>query len=79
MADFLPSADALKRVVAGLGSELAPTLSLNMAARDVWAYRSKHATRKPVTVRNFMCKPLFVLLLPFICAEPRLTVLQMTW
>ena len=35
MADFRHSADALKRVVVGLGSELAPILSLEMAARDV--------------------------------------------
>ena len=56
MAGFLPSADALKRVVAGLGSELAPILSLEMAAGDVQAYRKKHAIRKPVTVRNFMPK-----------------------
>ena len=35
MADFLPSVDALKRVVVGLESELARILSLEMAARDV--------------------------------------------
>ena len=34
MAGFRPSADALKRVVAGLGSELAPILSQKMAAGD---------------------------------------------
>ena len=50
MAAFPPSANALKRVVAGLGSELAPILSLEMAVSDVQANRSKHATRKPVTV-----------------------------
>ena len=57
MAGFPPSADALKRVVAGLGSELAPILSLEMAAGDVSAYRRKHVIRKPVTVENFMHKP----------------------
>ena len=56
MAGSRPSADALKRVVVGLGSEPAPILSLNMAARDVWASRRKHATRKPVKVRNYMSK-----------------------
>ena len=56
MAGFLPSADALKRVAVGLGSELARILSRNMAAGDVQAYRRKHATRKPVMVRNFMSK-----------------------
>ena len=35
MADFPPTAHALKRVVVGLESELAPILSLNMAAEDV--------------------------------------------
>ena len=35
MEAFRPSADALKRVVAGLGSELAPILSLEMAVGDV--------------------------------------------
>ena len=35
MEAFRPSAHALKRVVAGLGSELAPILSLKMAAEDV--------------------------------------------
>ena len=50
MAIFLPSAHALKRVVAELGPELAPILRLEMAAWDVQATRGKHATRKPVTV-----------------------------
>ena len=50
MEAFRPSAHALKRVVAGLGSELAPILSLEMAAGDVQATRRKHVTRKPVTV-----------------------------
>ena len=50
MAIFLPSAHALKRVVAGLGPELAPILRLEMAAWDVQATHGKHATRKPVTV-----------------------------
>ena len=56
MEAFHPSAHALKRVVAGLGSELAAILSLAMAAGDVWASRRKHATRKPVKVRSFMSK-----------------------
>ena len=55
MEAFRPSVDALKRVVVGLGSELAPILSLEMAARDVWASRRKHATRKPVQVQKFGC------------------------
>ena len=56
MAGFPPSARALKRVVAGFRSELAPILSLEMAASDVQANHSKHATRKPVTVRTFVTK-----------------------
>ena len=47
----------------GLGSELAPILSLEMAAGDVQAHRSKHVTLKPVTVQNFMLKLSFSLLL----------------
>ena len=35
MEAFLPSVHALKRVVAGLEPELAPILSLDMAAWDV--------------------------------------------
>ena len=54
MAAFPPSADALKRVVAGLESELVPILSLEMAAEDVWASRRKHATRKLVKVQTFV-------------------------
>ena len=50
MAGSLRSAHAPKRVVAGLGPEPAPILSLEMAAWDVQATRGKHATRKPVTV-----------------------------
>ena len=50
MAALPPSAHAPKRVVAGLEPELAPILSLEMAAWDVQATRGKHATRKPVTV-----------------------------
>ena len=50
MAAFLPSVHAPKRVVAGSREELAPILSLEMAVTDVWACRSKRATRKPVTV-----------------------------
>ena len=52
MEAFRPSAHALKHVVAGLGSELAPTLSLEMAAGDVQAHRKKHVTRKSVQVHN---------------------------
>ena len=52
MAGFPSSAHALKRVVAGLGSELAQTLSLNTAAGDVQASRRKHATHKPAPVQN---------------------------
>ena len=59
MAIFLPSAHALKRVVAGLGSELAPILSLEMAAGDVQATLRKHVTRKPVTVETCMSKLCF--------------------
>ena len=50
MAALPPSAHAPKRVVAGLEPELAPILSLEMAAWDVQATRGKHATHKPVTV-----------------------------
>ena len=50
MAVFPPSARALKHAVAGLGPELALILSLGMAAGDVQANRSEHATRKPVQV-----------------------------
>ena len=55
MVALPPSAYALKRAVAGFGPELAPILSLEMAAEDVQATRRKHATRKPVQVcrRNF--------------------------
>ena len=56
MADFPPSAHVLKRVVVGLGSELAPILSLEMEARDVLASHTKHATRKPVKVQSFVNK-----------------------
>ena len=51
MVAFPPSAHALKRVVAGFGPELAPILSLEMAAGDVKARQRNHATRKPVKVR----------------------------
>ena len=57
MAGFRPSADALKRVVAELGSELALIPSLKMAAGDVQAHRRKHATRKPAKVRNYYIGP----------------------
>ena len=49
-AAFLRSAHARKRVVAGLESERATILSLEMAAGDVQATRRNHVTRKPVTV-----------------------------
>ena len=52
MAASLPSVHALKRVVVGLGSERALILSLEMAVKDVWASRRKHATHKPVQVQN---------------------------
>ena len=51
MVALPPSAHALKRVVAGFGPELAPILSLEMAAGDVKARQRNHATRKPVKVR----------------------------
>jgi len=44
-------------VVVGFGSELAPILSLEMAASDVQANRSKHATRKPATFRCMAAFP----------------------
>jgi len=56
MAALPPSVHAPKRVVAGLCKELALILSLEMAATDVQAYRSLHATRKPVTVETFVSK-----------------------
>ena len=59
MADFPSSVHAQKRVVAGLRSELARILSLNMAAGDVQAYHRKHATRKPVKVRNVVTSAVF--------------------
>ena len=72
MEAFRPSAHALKRVVAGLGSELAPILSLEMAARDVSAHRRKHATRKPVQVRNAvsnLCFCVFCFFVVLVCFE----------
>ena len=56
MAAFPPSVHAPKRVVAGFRAELALILSLEMAATDVQACRSKHATRKLVTVETFVSK-----------------------
>ena len=56
MAGFPPSVNALKRVVVGFGSELAPILSLEMAASDVQANRSKHAIHKPAMVGTFVTK-----------------------
>ena len=72
MAGFRPSVHALKRVVAALGSELAPILSLEMAARDVSAHRRKHATRKPVQVRNAvsnLCFCVFCFFVVLVCFE----------
>ena len=56
MAAFPPSVHAPKRVVAGFREEPALIPSLEMAATDVQACRSKHATRKPVTVVTFVPK-----------------------
>ena len=80
MAIFLPSAHALKRVVAELGPELAPILRLEMAAWDVQATRGKHAKHKPVTVREetFSSKLSFCVLSviwPLVC----LRVLRLAW
>ena len=57
MAALPPSVHAPKRVVAGLCKELALILSLEMAATDVQACRSLHATRKPVTLRCMVALP----------------------
>ena len=92
MVALPPSAYALKRVVAGFGPELAPILSLEMAAEDVQATRRKHATRKPVQVcrRNFRVRAislslsLFVLTVAFhfrclkLCLEVLLVVKILT-
>jgi len=61
MVAFPSSAYALRRVVAGFGPELAPILSLEMAAGDVKARQRKYATCKPVQVyrRNFRVRALF--------------------
>ena len=56
MAAFPPSVHAPNRVVAGFGEEPALILSLEMVVTDVQACRSKHATRKPVTVETFVSK-----------------------
>ena len=65
MADFPTSARALKHAVAGLRPELALILSLGMAAGDVQANRSEHATRNPVQVgETFVFNPCFWLLWP---------------
>ena len=50
MAAFPPTAHALNHAVAGLGPERVVIPSLGMAAGDVQANRSEHATRKPVQV-----------------------------
>ena len=70
MAAFRPSAHALNRVVAGLGPERVVIPSLGMAAGDVSAYRSLHATRNPVQVgKPFVSKLSFsLLLLPYLLA-----------
>ena len=68
MVALPPSAYALKRAVAGFGPELAPILSLEMAAEDVQATRRKHATRKPVQVcrRNFRVRAISLSLSLFV-------------
>ena len=63
------SVHVLKLVVAELGSELAPILSLEMAVRDVQANRRKHATRKPVKVRNFVPQLCFSLCACCVCVS----------
>ena len=55
MAAFPPTAHALNHAVAGLGPERVVIPSLGMAAGDVSAIRSLHATRKPVQVGNLSC------------------------
>ena len=52
MAGLPSSAHALKHAAAGVGSELALILSLEMAVGNVQAHRRKRATRKPVQVQN---------------------------
>ena len=66
MAAFPPTAHALNHVVAGLGPERVVIPSLGMAAGDVSAIRSLHATRKPVQVGepSFVSNLSFSLLLP---------------
>ena len=64
MAAFPPTAHALNHAVAGLGPERVVIPSLGMAAGDVTANRSLHATRKPVQVgKPFVSKLSFSLLL----------------
>ena len=69
MVAFPPSVHALKRVVAGFGQELAPILSLEMAAGHVKARRRNHAIRKPVKVcrRTFRNQALFFVTVPSNC------------
>ena len=77
MVAFPPSVHALKRVVAGFGPELAPILSLEMAAGHVKARRRNHAIRKPVKVcrRTFRNQALFFVTVPFLRLKLSLKVL----
>ena len=70
-AAFLRSAHARKRVVAGLESERATILSLEMAAGDVQATRRNHVTRKPVTVGNNLHVQAVYVLFMCVCAGVR--------
>ena len=83
MVAFPPSVHALKRVVAGFGPELAPILSLEMAAGHVKARRRNHATRKPVKVRRrtFRNQALFFVTVPvpFLCLKLCLKVLLVAY
>jgi len=80
MAAFPPSVHAPKRVVAGFREGLALILSLEMAAMDVEACRSKHVTRKPVTVETFvskLCLFLCVMLTLIMCLN--IYMLPLSW
>ena len=81
MAAFPPSVHAPKRVVAGFREGLALILSLEMAAMDVEACRSKHVTRKPVTVETFVSSQavlfLCVMLTLIMCLN--IYMLQLSW
>ena len=76
MVALPPSAYALKRAVAEFGPELAPILSLEMAAEDVQATRRKHATRKPVQVcrRNFRVRAISLSLSLSLCCDRGLSL-----